>query len=268
MSSREGEIMVLFKNLYTYRELLKSNVKKEIRGKYKGSVLGILWSFINPLLTVLVYAIVFPYIMRVEQDHYLIFLITAIIPWTFFTTVIQQGTLSIRVNAGIIKKVYFPREIMPISVAISGLINFFVSCLIILVFVLFDGVGISWHLVFLPLIAIIQMMFSLGLVLILSSVNVYIKDIEYIVGFIIQMLFYGTPILYPLSLFENANPILIKLVEFNPMTQIVLAYRDIFMNHQIPSALGLVYVFILSIIILVIGFVVFRKLERRFAEEL
>ena len=99
--------MRLFNDLYAYRELLKTNVKKEIRGRYKGSFLGVLWSFINPLLQVLVYAIVFPYIMRNTVDNYLIFLVVGIIPWTFFTTCINQGIASIRANAGIIKKVYF-----------------------------------------------------------------------------------------------------------------------------------------------------------------
>ena len=111
--------MQLINNLYNYRELLKSNVKKEIRGKYKGSILGILWSFVNPLLMVLVYAIVFPYIMRVKTDNYLVYLITAIIPWNYFTTAINQGMITVRMNAGIIKKVYFPREILPISVVTS-----------------------------------------------------------------------------------------------------------------------------------------------------
>ena len=129
--------MQLINNLYNYRELLKSNVKKEIRGKYKGSILGILWSFVNPLLMVLVYAIVFPYIMRVKTDNYLVYLITAIIPWNYFTTAINQGMITVRMNAGIIKKVYFPREILPISVVSSGLVNFFISCIIILIFCIY-----------------------------------------------------------------------------------------------------------------------------------
>ena len=133
--------MKVFKDLYQYRELLKTNVKKEIRGKYKGSFLGVLWSFVNPLLMVLVYAIVFPYIMRVQQDNYLIFLIVAIIPWNFFTTVIAQGSITVRTNGNIIKKVYFPREILPISVVVSGLVNFLISCLIIFIFLIGSGIG-------------------------------------------------------------------------------------------------------------------------------
>ena len=98
--------MGLIKDLKQYREFLKTNVKKDIRGKYKGSFLGVLWSFLNPLLSVVVYAIVFPYIMRIKVENYLIYLITGIIPWTFFTTSVNMGMNSILFNANIIKKVY------------------------------------------------------------------------------------------------------------------------------------------------------------------
>lgn len=257
--------MNIFANLYNYRELLKSNVKKEIRGKYKGSFLGVLWSFINPLLTVLIYAVIFPYIMRVQDDNYLIFLICGVIPWTFFTTVMSQGMICIRMNAGIIKKVYFPREILPISVAMSGLVNFFISCLIILVFCIFGGIGISWHLLFLPLIAFVHFCFTLGLILALSAINIYIKDMEYIVQFLVNMLFYATPILYNVTLFpENLRWIL----NLNPMTHIINAYRDIFMYHQLPGFSSFIFMITISFIVLVVGLMIFKKLQKGFAEEL
>ena len=115
--------MKIFKELYNYRELLKTNIKKEIRGKYKGSWLGILWTFLNPLLMLTVYAIVFPYILRVKVENYTIFMIVALIPWNFFTTAIQSGTGCVVANGNILKKVYFPREIIPISISISQLIS-------------------------------------------------------------------------------------------------------------------------------------------------
>ena len=255
---------MLFKNLYNYRELLKSNIKKEIRGKYKGSFLGVLWSFINPLLQVAVYAIVFPYIMRVQQEHYLQYLIIGIIPWTFFTTVITQGMITVRMNAGIIKKVYFPREILPISVTLSGLVNFFISCIIIVLFCVFGGLGISWHIILLPLIAIIQFFFTLGLVFALSAINIYIKDTEYIVQFIINMLFYGTPILYSAELFpEKAR----WLLYANPLTELIGAYRDIFMFHKLPEFNGMMYLIGITIFVFGLGYFIFRKLEKGFAEE-
>lgn len=256
--------MNLIKNLYDYRELLKSNVKKEIRGKYKGSFLGVLWSFVNPLLTVLVYAIVFPYIMRVKTENYLIFLIIGVIPWTFFTTVITQGIVTVRVNEGIIKKVYFPREILPISVAVSGLVNFFISCIIILLFCIFGGVGITWHLILLPVIALLQFMLVLGITFAFSAINVYIKDIEYIVQFFINMLFYATPILYTTDLFPMKYRWLLYL---NPMTTIIESYRNIFMYHKLPDIASLGYVVLISTIIFTIGLLIFKKLEKGFAEQ-
>ena len=254
----------MIKNLYNYRELLKSNVKKEIRGKYKGSFLGVLWSFLNPLLQVLVYAIVFPYIMRIQTPNYLQYLIVGIIPWTFFTTVLNQGMIAVRMNAGIIKKVYFPREILPISVALSGLVNFFISCIIILLFCIFGGLGVSWHLVLLPVFAIVQFFLTLGIVMALSAINIYIKDIEYIVQFVINMMFYGTPILYSAELFPQK----IRWVLYiNPLTELIDAYRDIFMYHKLPELLPMAYLLGVTVVLFFIGLAIFRKLEKGFAEE-
>ena len=257
--------MNFFKELYHYRELLKTNVKKDIRGKYKGSFLGILWSFINPLLQVLVYALVFPYIMKVETENYLIFLICGIIPWTWFITSISQGTTSITNNANLIKKVYFPREILPISVVTSGLVNFLISCIIILIFVLLGGLTISWHLIFLPFIIIVQYLFTLALIFVLSAFNVYVKDVEYIVAFIINMLFYATPILYTTEMFSG--PIL-WLFRLNPLAHLINAYRDVFYVHHIPNLINLSILLGVSILLVVICYIIFKKLEKRFAEEI
>ena len=256
--------MKVFKELYQYRELLKTNVQKEIRGKYKGSFLGVLWSFLNPLLMVLVYALVFPYIMRTNVDNYLVYLITGVIPWNFFTTCITTGCNCVWINGGIIKKVYFPREILPISVVAAGLINFLISCVIILLFVFFGGIGFSIQLLWLPLIAIIQSALSLGLLFILSAINVYVRDIEYLVGFLLNLLFYATPILYTADMFPESIRWVLYL---NPMTTIIESYRNIFYYQQSPALTSLMIVFAVSFIILIIGYLIFKKLERGFAEE-
>ena len=256
--------MKAFKELYAYRELLKTNVQKEIRGKYKGSFLGVLWSFLNPLLMVLVYALVFPYIMRMNVPNYLIYLITGVIPWNFFTTCITTGCNCVWINGGIIKKVYFPREILPISVVVAGLLNFLSSCVIILIFTIFGGIGISIQLLWLPLIAIIQSALSLGLLFVLSAINVYVRDIEYLVAFLLNLLFYATPILYTASMFPSKVRWILYL---NPMSTIVDAYRSIFYYKVMPNLTSLALVGILSFIILIIGYIIFRKLEKGFAEE-
>ncbi len=257
--------MKVFKELYQYREFLYTNVKKDIRGKYKASFLGVLWSFINPLLQVVVYAIVFPYIMRVQTPNYLVFLICGIIPWTWFTSSLMNGTTSITNNANLIKKVYFPREILPISVVTSGMVNFFISCIIILIFALFGGTGISWHIVFVPIVAIIQYLVQLGFAFILSAINVYVKDVEYMVNFLLNLIFYATPILYTADMFAGSK--FAWIFKINPMAYIVDSYRRIFYAHLMPNFKQLGVLFICSIILLVIGYSIFKKLERRFAEE-
>lgn len=256
--------MNVFKELIQYREFLKSNVKKEIRGKYKGSFLGMLWSFLNPLLSVVVYAIIFPYIMRMQMEHYLIYLITGIIPWTFFTMSINTGMISILVNANIIKKVYFPRIILPIASVTSALVNFLISCLIILAFVIFSGIGLSFNLLYLPLVVIIQYVLLLGITFILSAIDLYVRDIENIMIFFINMLFYATPILYTPDIFPEKISLIIKL---NPMAHLINAYRDIFYYKTTPDLLSLGVVGVISIIILIIGYLIFDKLQKGFAEE-
>ena len=256
--------MNLFKELYQYRELLKSNVKKEIRGKYKGSFLGIIWSFVNPLLTVLVYAIIFPYILKQDQPNYLIFLIVAIIPWNFFTTVLNQGSTTVLVNGNIIKKVYFPREILPISIVVSGLVNFLISCIIILLFVLFGGLGFSIYLLYLPIIILIQFMMSLGFVFVLSAINEYVRDVEYIVNFVLTLLFYATPILYDASLIPARLQWILNL---NPMKHLIEAYRAIFYYQQSPNLVGLLSLLCIGFGVMILGYVIFKALEKGFAEE-
>ncbi len=256
----------MLREIYDYRELLKTNVKKDIRGRYKASVLGVLWSFINPLLQVLVYAIVFPYLMKGAADHYVVYLVTGIIPWTFFQTVVNQSTTCIKSNSGIIKKVYFPRIILPLSAFFSGLINFFISCVIIVFFCLIFGMGISWHLVFVPLIAVAEGLFGLALGTIFGAIDAYIQDTEYIVNFILMMAMYGAPIIYEITIFPEDSRIG-SLIQLNPMTKIMNAYRDVFMNHQIPNLRAIGIVFLGSFILFLIAVAIFNRLQKGFAEQ-
>lgn len=258
--------MKLFKDLYNYRELLKTNIKKDIRGKYKGSFLGVLWSFINPLLMTLVYAIVFPYLMRgAGYEHYTTFLIIGILPWNWFTTSIAQGTFTILGNAGIIKKVYFPREILPLSAVVSGLVNFLISCLVMALFIIFSGIEFNIYLIYLPLIIITQFLFTLGIVFITSAINIYIRDLEYIINFIIQILFYATPILYSMDMFAGSK--IGAIIQLNPLTPIINSYRNILYWGVAPQFKSLLYVLIGSLLLCCIGLKIFRKLSKGFAEE-
>ena len=204
----------VFKNLYNYRELLKTTVKKEVRSKYKNSFLGVLWSFLNPLLQIIVYAVIFSLILSNQQPHYAIFLCCGLIPWTFFSSAINKAAFTFIENGNIIKKVYFPREIIPISVVTGETVNFLISTLIILGFVVFGGIGISKYILVYPLILVTQYLVILAISLIISSVCVYLRDLQHFIGIALQLLFYAAPIVYaPTSIPDNYQWIL----KFNPM---------------------------------------------------
>lgn len=257
--------MKVFKNIYDYRELLKTNVQKEIRGKYKNSFLGVLWSFLYPLLQIAVYAIVFPLIMKTQIDCYVVFLCAGLIPWTFFTTTVAQSAATIVANGNIVKKVYFPREILPIAVVTSATINFIISTIIILAFAIGYGLGISKYLVFYPIILAIQYIFSLGISFIVSSITVYLRDLEHLIGIALQLLFYATPIVYASTSIPEAFRAIILV---NPMAHIIDAYRAIFYTQTMPNFTNLGIVFVLSVILCIVGYLIFNKLQKGFAEEL
>ena len=256
--------MNLFKRLYKYREFLKTNIKKDIRGKYKKSFLGVFWSFLNPLLSLVVYATIFPMILKSSEANYTMFLMTALIPWTFFTSSITLGSFCMIANGDLLKKVYFPREIIPISTVTSCLINFLISTIIVIVFLFISGIGLSWYILYYPLIVLIQYIFLLGAGFILSSVTVFVRDLEHIITVIIMALFYGTPIVYSLSSIPSQFAFFIGL---NPMSTIVMSYRDILYYQQTPNLMNLMYVGIFSVVILILGYFIFNKLQRKFAEE-
>lgn len=257
--------MKIFKDLYSYRELLKTNVKKEIRGKYKNSILGVLWSFLNPLLQLLIYAIIFPLILRSTQEYYVIFLCVALIPWTFFTSTVSQSSFTIIGNSNIIKKVYFPREILPISIVTSNAVNFIISTIIILIFLMFFGLGITKYIIFYPFILLIQYILLLGISFVLSSITVYFRDLEHIIGIILMALFYATPIVYSLDSLPESYKFIMKL---NPMSHIIEGYRSIFYYQQMPNLKILTILLVLSTILTILGYLLFKKLQKGFAEEL
>lgn len=257
--------MKIFKDLYNYRELLKTNITKDVGGKYKNSFLGVLWSFVNPLLQIAVYAFVFQIILKSNIENYAVYLCCGLVPWQYFSSVVLRGAAVIIDNGNVIKKVYFPREILPISVVTSEGVNFLISTIIILGFVIFGGIGLSINILWYFLIVAIQYIVSIGVAFLVSSLTVYFRDLLHILGIVMQLLFYATPIVYAIDSVPSKFQWLVKL---NPMSYLITGYRDIFYNKTIPNFHGLLIAFTMGIILITVGYLVFKKLEKRFAEEL
>lgn len=254
------------RNIYAYKDMIYSLVRRELRGRYKGSVLGFLWTYINPLCQVIVYSMVFSVIFRVNIDKFYLYLIIGMMPWTFFNTSVQGGSTCIRAQSDMVKKIYFPREVIPISYVTSAFVNMLLSFIIAFFAVLISGYWFNFKaLIFLPLIIIFEYMLALGIAFIVSAITVYFRDLEQIMGVVMMAWIYVTPIMYNMDYVPEQYR---KLVVLNPMTPIVEVYHQILYYRIIPTTNYLLLAFIESIIVLILGFVIFAKMDRNFAEEM
>ena len=259
--------MGIFKEIYDYRQMIYSLVKKDLRGRYKGSVLGFLWTFINPLLQLVVYSIVFASVMRVTNvDKYYLFLFVVLIPWTFFQSSVLGGCSSILANKNLVTKIYFPREVIPISYVTSCFVNMLLCFIVIFLVLFISGVGVSLlALAWLPLVFVVEYLFTLGIALIVSAVTVYFRDLEHIFGILLMAWMYFTPIIYSINDIPEQWK---KVFLLNPMCHIMTAYRDILYYKQLPDISMLLIMGAVSIVIFFAGLGIFGSIKKHFAETL
>lgn len=254
------------REIYDYRQMVYSLVRKELRGRYKGSALGFLWTFINPLLQLLVYTFVFSIVMPNNIDKFYLYLFIGLIPWLFFSGSLTGGAACIINQKDMVKKIYFPREVMPIAYVTSNFVNMLLCFIVIFAVVIVSGVGINpVACLYLPIIWAVEYIMCLGGAMLTSALTVYFRDLEYILGIVTMAWMYMTPVVYSLEMVpERLRP----LMNLNPMTPVITAYRDVLYSKQIPHISTLTNAFVLGIVVLVIGTVSFQKLQRGFAEEL
>lgn len=254
------------KEIVEYRDMIGSLVKRELRGKYKGSVLGFLWTFINPLCQIIVYTIVFSVIIQNDLSQFHVYMITGMIPWLFFDMALRQGTGCVRYQGDMIKKIYFPREVLPVSCVTANFVNMIFCFIIVFLVILLSDIGITLKtLLYLPLVMGIEYILALGFALIVAAGTVYFKDLEHIVTVILMAWIYLTPIMYPISRIPEG---ILWIFKLNPMTSVIEGYHNILYWKQVPDAGALFYAFIFAIIMLIIGEVIFSRMSDNFAEEL
>lgn len=254
------------KEIYAYRQMIFSLVRKELRGRYKGSVLGFLWTFINPLLQLMVYTFVFSIVLPNNIDKFYLYLFVGLVPWLFFSGSMTGGAACIVNQKDMVKKIYFPREVMPISYVASGFVNMLFCFIVIFAVIIVSGVGVNpVALLYLPVIMIVEFIMALGGAMLTSALTVYFRDLEYILGILTMAWMYFTPVVYSMEMVPDWIKPYFNL---NPMTPVINAYRDILYYKQVPHLSTLMQGLVLGIIVLIVGSISFRKLQRGFAEEL
>ncbi len=252
--------------IWNFRDMLYELIHRELRGKYKGSLLGFLWTFVNPLAQIIVYAFFFSQIFRNGIERFYLYLVVSMFPWNAFTGGVMQGLGSIRYQGDLVKKVFFPRQIMPIVYVTVNYINMLISFLIIYGMLLISGWGIDLRLqIWLLPVVLIAYILTLGLALTLSAVEVYFRDIEHIMSVIIMIWMYVTPIFYRVS---NIPEKFVPIFKCNPMLYVIGMYQQVLYYKESPALEYLLRGGLFAVCFWIVGWIVFDRLEKRFAEEL
>lgn len=278
---RQVGILPKLQELWAYRQLIRNMVARDLKARYKNSLLGYLWSLLNPLLMMLIFWIVFSVLLNNPIPMYPVFLIVALLPWNFAVTAVSGGMRAIIDNANLIKKVYFPREILPITVVLSNLVNYIFALpvmLLVMAVVQWTQLGrltFSWTFAFLPVIIMIQVIFLIGLVLLLATMAVFLRDTTHIVDILLQLWIFVTPVFF--SLEQIVSPTLARLLRWvNPMASIIDFYRDILYGQPtnviptpgLPALDGVFRTLLTALVVLALGSYVFHRYSGRFGEEI
>lgn len=258
--------MNTLREIYEYRTMIASLIRRDLRGRYKGSALGFAWTFLNPLLQLGVYTVVFSIIMRAGIEDYYLFLFVALIPWLFFSTSVSAGASCVMAQKEMVKKIYFPREVLPIAHVTCQLVNMLFSFVVVFAVLLLSGKGISLQaLLYLPIVIVAEYFLAISITMIVSAVTVYLRDLEHVLVILTMAWQFLTPVMYSIDMVPEE---LRSIFNINPMTPIIVAYRDILYYKRLPEIGNLLHGFIFSTILLVIGWLVFGRLKKHFAEEM
>jgi len=261
--------------LIRYRELIKNLVIRDLKVRYKSSLLGFLWSLLNPLAMMTVFTIVFTFMMPDNSiPKFPVFVLCALLPWNFFRQSVMDSITSIVNHSSLIKKVYFPREVLPLSMALSNLVNFLLALTVLLPMLLVFRVGLTRWALLLPLVIFTQVLFTLGLGFMLSAANVFYRDTAMIMDVVMLAWFFVTPIFYPIDILPTHRLVFgidlnIHRLTYvlNPMASLISTYRVILFHGAPPAADFFFRTFATSAFTLIVGYLVFARYSKLFAEE-
>lgn len=253
------------RELWKFRELVYTFVARDLKVRYRGSVLGLLWSFLDPLLNMAILWLVFGVIFARGGRDFPIFLLIGILPWSFFASSVNQGSRVICDSSGLIKKIHLPREVFPLSVVLANLTHFLLALVVFGGVLLFFPVNPSLiGLLFFPVILFLSIVFNYGAALFSSAISVYFRDFPFILDSLLRIWYFATPIFYSVTMIPEK---LRGVYLLNPLASAVTAYRQILLEGKLPDEGLLISLFLVSLTAVVVGWFVFERLQRGFAEE-
>ncbi len=261
----KGWLSLDFKELWRFRELIYFLTWRDIKVRYKQAVLGIAWALLQPVLTVVIFTIVFGILLKTPSQGlpYPLFAISALLPWQLFANALQRSSVSLVANANLITKIYFPRLSIPLSAVLAALVDFGVSFIVLIAMMIIYQYMPGWNILWLPVIILFALVTALAVGLWLSALNVQYRDVQHMVPFIIQVWMYASPIVYPIEIIPEG--IWRSLYGLNPMVGVIQSYRWALLGGDQPD-LTMLISGVVVIFLLVGGFYYFRRLEKTFAD--
>lgn len=261
-----GWVSLKLRELWEYRELLYFLVWRDIKVRYKQTVLGAAWAIIQPFMTMIVFSLFFGRLAQIPSDGvpYPVWSFAALVPWSFFANGLSMSSDSLVGSANLIKKVYFPRLAIPIATVLSGVVDFALAFIVLIILMLLYGIVPTVKIIFLPLFLLLALVTALGVGLWLSAMNVQFRDIRYTVPFLTQFWMFITPIAYPSSLIEN--DVLRAIYSINPMVGVVEGFRWALLNTDTAPGPIIIVSSIAAIFLLTSGLFYFRRMEKTFAD--
>ena len=255
----------LFVELLRYKDVLYFLILRNIKVKYKQTLLGISWAVIQPFMMMVVFTIFFGKLAKIPSDGipYPLFSYSALVPWTYFSVTLGTTGNCLVSNANLIRKVYFPRIALPLSTVISGLLVFVIASTVLIGMLIYYKVGLSWELCLFPIIIVPLVVLTSGIGMLLAALNVKFRDVRYIIPFLVQLWLFATPIIYPVTILPERFRILANL---NPMTGLVEAFRAILLPDKFIDWHALWVSCIVALVFFVIGLFYFKKTEDEFAD--
>ena len=248
-----------------YRELIRIMTISELKVKYQSSILGFTWSLLNPLLLMLVLYFVFNNIFKATQNNFALYLLIGIVSWRFLANGTSSAIASIVGKPSLVTKIRIPRQVLVLSVVLASFISSILEFVVLVPLLFILGVGLSPYILLFPVIHLIFFMMVYGMSLILASLYVYYRDLNQIWEVIIQMGFFLSPIVYPLTTVPEEY---LPYYTLNPVTVVIQMYRDILLYHTAPAPADLAFAFLVGAALIQLGSAIFKRLERRFAEEM
>jgi lipopolysaccharide transport system permease protein len=260
-----SEVSSNLAQLVEKRELVVSLTYRQIYARYRQSVLGLTWAVLRPIATVVIFTVVFSYIAKFPSDGlpYPLFVFGALLPWTLLNSGIGAGVSSLTNQANLVAKIYFPREILPISAILASAVDFLIAAVIFVILLFIYQVEVSWYILYAVPILLIEVLLLLGLVLLFSMVNVWFRDVGHAMVLFLQFWMYLTPIIYPLSMVPERFR---WLYDLNPMVGIVEGFRNVFLRAAPPPLELLATSAVASVVLFVLGYSLFKQREFQFAD--